>query len=86
MTPMQHDTPGETAYPRRDRAGLAATGEVPVPGKTMGQIAVVTRDYPALAEQWESLGPLVDTLGVTTKGVTVHPRRGGGATWPPGTG
>ena len=73
MTPLQHDTPGETAYPGGVERDWRRTGEVPVPGRTMGQIAVVTRNYPALAEQWESLGPLVDTLGVTTKGVTVHP-------------
>ncbi|HZM66905.1 MAG TPA: nitrate reductase subunit alpha [Nakamurella sp.] len=73
MTPMQHDTPGETAYPGGVERDWRRTGEVPVPGKTMAQIAVVTRDYPALAQQWETLGPLVDTLGVTTKGVTVHP-------------
>ena len=73
MTPMQHDTPGEPAYPGGVERDWRRTGEVPVPGKTMAQIAVVTRDYPALAQQWETLGPLVDTLGVTTKGVTVHP-------------
>ena len=73
MTPLQHDTPGETAYPGGVERDWRRTGEVPVPGKTMGNIAVVTRDYPALAEQWETLGPLVDKLGLTTKGVTVHP-------------
>ena len=56
MTPMQHDTPGETAYPGGIERDWRRTGEVPVPGKTMGNIAVVTRDYPALAEQWETLG------------------------------
>ncbi len=75
MSPLQHDTPGETAYPHGTQSDWRATGETPVPGRTMGQIAVVTRDYPALAEQWESLGPLVDTLGVTTKAVTVIPDR-----------
>ena len=38
------------------------------PARRWRNIAVVTRDYPALAEQWETLGPLVDTLGLTTKG------------------
>ena len=51
MTPLQHDTPGETAYPGGVERDWRRTGEVPVPGKTMGQIAVVDRDYPALAEQ-----------------------------------
>ncbi|MEP6563071.1 MAG: molybdopterin dinucleotide binding domain-containing protein, partial [Nakamurella sp.] len=73
MMPMQHDTPGETAYPGGTENDWRTTGQIPVPGKTMANIAVVTRNYPALAEQWETLGPLVDTLGLTTKGVTVFP-------------
>ena len=73
MMPMQHDTPGETTYPSGTENDWRTTGEIPVPGKTMANIAVVTRNYPALAEQWESLGPLVDTLGLTTKGITVFP-------------
>ena len=73
MTPMQHDTPGAMAYPGGTENDWRVTGEVPIPGKTMANIAVVTRDYPALAQQWETLGPLVETLGLTTKGVTVFP-------------
>jgi nitrate reductase alpha subunit len=73
MMPMQHDTPGETAYPSGTENDWRTTGAVPVPGKTMANIAVVTRNYPALAEQWETLGPLVETLGLTTKGITVFP-------------
>ena len=44
-----------------------------MPGKTMGPVAVVERDYAAVADKWAALGPLVDTLGLTTKGVTTHP-------------
>ncbi|MEP6559745.1 MAG: nitrate reductase subunit alpha [Nakamurella sp.] len=73
MMPMQHDTPGETAYPGGTENDWRVTGEIPVPGRTMANIAVVTRNYPALAEQWETLGPLVETLGLTTKGTTVFP-------------
>jgi nitrate reductase alpha subunit len=73
MMPMQHDTPGETACAGGSENDWRTTGEIPVPGKTMANIAVVTRNYPALAEQWETLGPLVETLGLTTKGVTVFP-------------
>ena len=47
------------------------TGETPVPGKTMGPIAVVERDYAAdRGASGPTLGPLVEKLGVTTKGVT----------------
>jgi nitrate reductase alpha subunit len=69
-TPLQHDSPGETAQP----GGVVRDwrdGQVPpVPGKTMPSFAVVERDYPGLADRMASLGPLVDRLGVTTKGVT----------------
>ncbi|NLE79358.1 MAG: nitrate reductase subunit alpha [Rhodococcus sp.] len=70
---LQHDTPGETAYPGGVENNWLETGATPVPGKTMGPIAVVERNYPAIAEMWGSLGPLVDTLGMTTKAVTYHP-------------
>ncbi|WP_409496823.1 nitrate reductase subunit alpha [Amycolatopsis sp. cmx-11-12] len=68
--PLLHDTPGETAQPggvvRDWRAGECD----PVPGLTMPGLAVVERDYPAVAAKLGTLGPLVDSLGVTSKGVT----------------
>lgn len=70
---LQHDTPGETAYPGGAVNDWRVTGEVPVPGKTMGPIVVVERDYGAIADKWRTLGPLAETLGLTTKGVTVVP-------------
>ena len=74
-TPLQHDTPGETAQP----GGVVRdwrTGEVPaVPGRTMPALAVVERDYTAVAEKMTSLGPLAERLGLTTKAVTVVPTR-----------
>ena len=71
--PLSHDTPDEMATPygvvRDWRAGQCD----PVPGVTMPKIALVERDYPGLAEKMTALGPLVETLGTTTKGVTVVP-------------
>ena len=61
------------AYPGGIEHDWRVTGETPVPGKTMGPVAVVERDYAAVADKWAALGPLVDTLGLTTKGVTTHP-------------
>ena len=61
------------AYPGGVEQDWLVTGETPVPGKTMGPVAVVERDYAAIADKWAALGPLVDTLGLTTKGVTTHP-------------
>ncbi|WP_020667610.1 nitrate reductase subunit alpha [Amycolatopsis nigrescens] len=69
-TPMVHDTPGETAQP----GGVARdwrTGDVePIPGVTMPQLTVVERDYPAVAAKLATLGPLLDKLGTTSKGIT----------------
>jgi nitrate reductase alpha subunit len=39
----------------------------------MPAFAVVERDYGAIADKLAALGPLVDTLGLTTKAVTVRP-------------
>ncbi|WP_425444296.1 nitrate reductase subunit alpha [Streptomyces thermovulgaris] len=68
--PLMHDTPDELATPHgrvRDwRAGECA----PEPGRTMPRIVTVERDYGAIAEKMTALGPLLDSLGATTKGVT----------------
>ena len=70
---LQHDTPGAMAYRGGTEHDWRDTGEVPVAGKTMGPLAVVERDYTAIAAKWSALGPLVDRLGVTTKGITTRP-------------
>ncbi|WP_037065384.1 nitrate reductase subunit alpha [Pseudonocardia acaciae] len=73
--PLQHDTPGETAQPG-GRVRDWRAGEVPpVPGRTMPNFVVVERDYPAVAEKMAAIGPLLDTLGMTTKAVTYRPDR-----------
>jgi nitrate reductase alpha subunit len=73
MTALQHDTPGAMAYPGGVEHDWRTTGEAPVPGKTMGPLAVVDRDYTAIAEKWAALGPLVERLGLITKGITTLP-------------
>ncbi len=71
--PMLHDTVGELANPH-GRVLDWRLGECdPVPGKTMPNLVVVERDYATLAQRWASLGPLVEKLGATTKGVTTMP-------------
>ncbi|MGW1090614.1 nitrate reductase subunit alpha [Streptomyces sp. NPDC002596] len=73
--PLLHDTPDELAQP----GGVVRdwkTGECePIPGRTMPKLVVVERDYAATAQKMRAVGPLLDTLGTTTKGVTVHPDR-----------
>ncbi|MBD0322890.1 MAG: nitrate reductase subunit alpha, partial [Aldersonia sp.] len=72
---FQHDTPGAMTYPGGTEHDWRALGEKPVPGKTMGAITVVERDYGAIAQRWGALGPLVEQAGVTTKGITTVPDR-----------
>ncbi|BDT87352.1 nitrate reductase subunit alpha [Nocardia cyriacigeorgica] len=73
MTTLQHDTPAAMAYPNGTEHDWRSAGEVPEPGKTMGPITVVERDYTAVADKWAALGPLVETLGLNTKGVVTKP-------------
>ncbi len=68
--PLLHDTPDAMANPH----GVVRDwklGECPlVPGVTMPKIVPVTRDYTAVGAKMAALGPLMDTLGATTKGIT----------------
>ncbi|MEU6391553.1 nitrate reductase subunit alpha [Streptomyces sp. NPDC046939] len=71
--PLQHDTPGEIAQP----GGVVLDwrkGECePVPGRTMPNLVVVERDYTAIGAKFGALGPLVETLGLPAKGITLKP-------------
>ncbi|GGN09406.1 nitrate reductase alpha subunit [Actinoplanes campanulatus] len=69
--PLLHDTPDAMATPCGRVVDWQETGEVPVPGRTMPKIVVVERDYGAVADRLGALGPLLDTLGTTVKGVHV---------------
>jgi len=66
--PLQHDTPDELATPR----GVVADGGAAVPPggtATTPKLVMVERDYGAVADKMAALGPLLDRLGATTKGV-----------------
>jgi nitrate reductase alpha subunit len=68
--PLMHDTPDEMANPH-GRVQDWKTGECePVPGRTMPKLVVVERDYTAVAAKLATLGPLAESQGLTTKGVT----------------
>ncbi|WP_280457916.1 nitrate reductase subunit alpha [Nocardia carnea] len=71
--PLQHDSPDAMAQAGGRVLDWKAGECEPVPGKTMPKLVVVERDYSKIAEKMAALGPLVDTLGVTTKGITTHP-------------
>jgi len=66
-TPLLHDSPGEIA---QSRVKDWKKGEVePIPGKTMPNLTVVTRDYPNTYKMMTALGPLVASVGIGSKGV-----------------
>ncbi|WP_213452033.1 nitrate reductase subunit alpha [Rhizomonospora bruguierae] len=68
-TPLLHDTADAMATPHGVVRDWRDTGEVPVPGRTMPRLTIVERDYGAVAEKMAALGPLLDRLGTTGKGV-----------------
>jgi nitrate reductase alpha subunit len=68
--PLLHDTPDEMANPYGRVADWKAGDCDPIPGRTMPKLVPVERDYAAIADKMASLGPLLDTLGASTKGVT----------------
>ena len=72
-TPLQHDTPGEISQPGGRVLDWAAGECDPVPGRTMPAFVVVERDYTAVGEMMTALGPNVERLGTTVKGVTLKP-------------
>lgn len=69
VQPLLHDSPGEISEPLHVE-DWKETGREPVPGKNMGKIVVVERDYPDTYRRYTSLGPLVSKLGITAKGIT----------------
>ncbi len=67
--PLWHDTP-EAMATVHGRVLDWRTGAVePIPGKTMPALVVAERDYPATYEKMTSIGPLLEKLGMVTKGV-----------------
>ncbi|HEY0902780.1 MAG TPA: nitrate reductase subunit alpha [Marmoricola sp.] len=68
--PLTHDTPDAMANPHGVVKDWTLGECDPVPGRTMPKLVEVERDYGAVGDKMESIGPLLDTLGTTTKGVT----------------
>ncbi|HEX6935765.1 MAG TPA: molybdopterin dinucleotide binding domain-containing protein, partial [Actinomycetes bacterium] len=68
--PLLHDTPDEMANPHGRVLDWKAGECEPVPGRTMPKLVVVERDYGAVGAKMSALGPLLEDLGTTTKGVT----------------
>jgi nitrate reductase / nitrite oxidoreductase, alpha subunit len=73
--PLLHDTPDAMATPH-GRVRDWKKGECePIPGRTMPKLIVVERDYGALFDQMGALGPLMEELGTSTKGVPYEVKR-----------
>jgi nitrate reductase alpha subunit len=68
--PLTHDTPDELAQPGGRVRDWAAGECEPVPGRTMPKLVTIERDYPDTARKMRAIGPLLGSLGLTTKGVT----------------
>jgi len=68
--PLTHDTPDALANPHGVVRDWKLGECEPIPGVTMPRLVTVERDYGAIAEQYDALGPLPDSLGTTTKGIT----------------
>jgi nitrate reductase alpha subunit len=67
---LTHDTPDAMANPHGVVRDWKAGECEPVPGVTMPKLVEVERDYGAVAAKMNALGPLMEKLGATTKGVT----------------
>src|SRR5690625_607583 len=57
MTPLGHDSEGEIAQPLGKIKDWRKEESEAVPGKTMPNLQIVTRDYPNLYEQMTTIGP-----------------------------
>ncbi|GGB34642.1 nitrate reductase subunit alpha [Flexivirga endophytica] len=70
VKPLWHDTPEAMATPH----GVVRDWKLgecdPIPGKTMPALIPVERDYTAVYDKMTAVGPLLDTLGTTCKGIT----------------
>jgi nitrate reductase alpha subunit len=78
--PLWHDTPeamaSEHGVVKDWRLGPDhPDGCDPVPGKTMPVIAVAERDYTAIYDKMTSIGPLLEKVGMLTKGVAYDVKR-----------
>ncbi|MFA6222757.1 MAG: nitrate reductase subunit alpha [Desulfomonilaceae bacterium] len=70
-TPLLHDSPGEIA---QSRVLDWKKGEAePIPGKTMPNLQILTRDFPNAHKMMNALGPMLVDGTIGAKGVTWNP-------------
>ncbi|MGA7800438.1 MAG: nitrate reductase subunit alpha [Gammaproteobacteria bacterium] len=69
LTPLLHDTPGELGQSMGVRDWKRGECD-PVPGKTMPNMTVVTREYGETYRKFTALGPLMSKIGNGGKGIS----------------
>ena len=67
--PLWHDTPEAMATVHGEVKDWKLGECEPIPGKTMPVIAVAERDYTAVYDKMTTIGPLLEKVGMLTKGV-----------------
>ncbi|MGD9961366.1 nitrate reductase subunit alpha [Nocardioides sp.] len=73
--PLWHDTPEAMAAEHGVVKDWRLGECEPIPGKTMPVIVVAERDYTAIYEKMTSIGPLLEKVGMLTKGVAYDVKR-----------
>lgn len=68
LTPIMHDTVAELASDNNKNWWDNQTA--PIANVTMPNVTLVERDYSKILEKYTSLGPLVETLGIGSKGIS----------------
>lgn len=68
LTPLMHDSPQELGQPFGVKDWKKGECD-PVPGKTMPAMSVIERDYGAIYEKFTAIGPLLEKLGNSGKGL-----------------
>nr|WP_300339303.1 nitrate reductase subunit alpha [Actinomyces sp.] len=68
--PLTHDTPDAMTMAHGDVSSLPHQW---VPGVTMPKLVTVERDYTQLLNKFNTIGPLVESPGIPTKGIMLVP-------------
>ncbi|MBQ6037547.1 MAG: nitrate reductase subunit alpha [Bacteroidaceae bacterium] len=66
--PLSHDSAGEISEPLVAE-DWKETGAMPEPGKNMGNLVPVIRDYPNTYKRFTAVGPLLRDKGIAAKGM-----------------
>ena len=71
--PLTHDTPDELLTPHGRVAPREEIGWVP--GVNMPKLIPVLRDYRTISDKYNTVGPIIETAGVATKGAAFNAQK-----------